>query len=110
MWLSRSLPPLGWLSNEVLYLPGSLAGEQAAIPDLQAAGLSASAGFAEADGNRTRQGPFDPSPVLKTGEPTRRSDASVAESSCEVARRGVGGVGELPDGNLEAGARCHVGV
>ena len=31
---------------------------------------------AEADGNRTRRGSFDPPPVLKTGEPTRRSLAS----------------------------------
>jgi hypothetical protein len=31
---------------------------------------------AEADGNRTRQGAFAPSPVLKTGGPTRRPDAS----------------------------------
>ena len=35
--------------------------------------------MAEADGNRTRQGPFDPSTVLKTAEPTRRSDASARE-------------------------------
>ena len=35
--------------------------------------------LAEADGNRTRRGPFDPPPVLKTGEPTRRSDASVEQ-------------------------------
>jgi hypothetical protein len=32
--------------------------------------------LAEADGNRTRQGAFAPSPVLKTGGPTRRPDAS----------------------------------
>ena len=36
---------------------------------------------AEADGNRTRRGPFDPPPVLKTGEPTRRSVASERKSS-----------------------------
>ncbi len=33
---------------------------------------------AEANGNRTRQGALAPSPVLKTGGPTRRPDASVA--------------------------------
>ena len=32
--------------------------------------------LAEADGNRTRRGSYDPPPVLKTGEPTRRSLAS----------------------------------
>jgi hypothetical protein len=32
--------------------------------------------FAEADGNRTRQPAFAGSPVLKTGGPTRRPDAS----------------------------------
>ena len=32
--------------------------------------------MAEADGNRTRQGAFAPSTVLKTAEPTRRSDTS----------------------------------
>ena len=31
---------------------------------------------AEVDGNRTRQGTFAPSPVLKTGGPTRRPDTS----------------------------------
>ena len=35
--------------------------------------------LAEADGNRTRRGPFDPPPVLKTGEPTRRSLASIPQ-------------------------------
>jgi len=35
--------------------------------------------IAEADGNRTRRGSFDPPPVLKTGEPTRRSLASSVE-------------------------------
>ena len=37
--------------------------------------------MAEADGNRTRQGTFAPSTVLKTAEPTRRSDASVGEGT-----------------------------
>ncbi len=37
--------------------------------------------MAEADGNRTRRGPFDPPPVLKTGEPTRRSVASAHQGS-----------------------------
>jgi hypothetical protein len=32
--------------------------------------------FAEADGNRTRLGALAPTPVLKTGGPTRRPDAS----------------------------------
>ena len=36
---------------------------------------------AEADGNRTRQGSCEPSTVLKTAEPTRRSFASIGESS-----------------------------
>ena len=36
---------------------------------------------AEADGNRTRQRSLDLSTVLKTAEPTRRSDASDNEAS-----------------------------
>ena len=41
-------------------------------------GLGGDAGaLAEADGNRTRQRPCDLSPVLKTGESTRHSDASL---------------------------------
>jgi hypothetical protein len=38
---------------------------------------------AEADGNRTRLGAFAPTPVLKTGGPTRRPDASVREDNVE---------------------------
>ena len=38
---------------------------------------------AEADGNRTRLGALAPTPVLKTGGPTRRPDASVREDSVE---------------------------
>ena len=40
--------------------------------------------MAEADGNRTRQGAFAPSTVLKTAEPTRHSDASIRECSSDV--------------------------
>src|SRR3990172_5057455 len=36
---------------------------------------------AEADGNRTRLGALAPTPVLKTGGPTRRPDASAAEDN-----------------------------
>src|SRR6266545_2421684 len=36
---------------------------------------------AEADGNRTRLGALAPTPVLKTGGPTRRPDASEAEDT-----------------------------
>ena len=42
--------------------------------------------MAEADGNRTRQGSCDPSTVLKTAEPTRRSFASVDQGT--LAGRG----------------------
>jgi hypothetical protein len=38
---------------------------------------------AEADGNRTRLGAFAPTPVLKTGGPTRRPDASACEDSVQ---------------------------
>jgi hypothetical protein len=37
--------------------------------------------LAEADGNRTRLGALAPTPVLKTGGPTRRPDASVGEDT-----------------------------
>jgi hypothetical protein len=37
--------------------------------------------YAEADGNRTRLGALAPTPVLKTGGPTRRPDASDNEDS-----------------------------
>src|SRR3989337_1018502 len=37
--------------------------------------------FAEADGNRTRLGALAPTPVLKTGGPTRRPDASASEDT-----------------------------
>ena len=40
---------------------------------------------AEADGNRTRQGTFAPSSVLKTEGPTRHPDASMQDAT----RRGV---------------------
>jgi hypothetical protein len=40
---------------------------------------------AEADGNRTRQGTLAPSPVLKTGGPTRRPDASERIVRCTFA-------------------------
>ena len=40
---------------------------------------------AEADGNRTRQGTFAPSSVLKTEGPTRYPDASMQDAT----RRGV---------------------
>src|SRR4029453_1952964 len=39
--------------------------------------------FAEADGNRTRLGALAPTPVLKTGGPTRRPDASAREDSVQ---------------------------
>ena len=39
--------------------------------------------YAEADGNRTRLGALAPTPVLKTGGPTRRPDASAREDSAE---------------------------
>src|SRR3990172_6867013 len=54
-----------------------------------------SGALAEADGNRTRRGPFDPPPVLKTGEPTRRSVASGKQSS---GRFEVPVPGDLPLG------------
>src|SRR5437764_5719352 len=38
--------------------------------------------LAEADGNRTRLPAFAASPVLKTGGPTRRPDASGQKNSC----------------------------
>ena len=42
---------------------------------------------AEADGNRTRQGAFAPSPVLKTVGPTRNPDASAPEDTGDFAAR-----------------------
>jgi hypothetical protein len=39
---------------------------------------------AEADGNRTRLGAFAPTPILKTGGPTRRPDASASEDSVQT--------------------------
>ena len=42
----------------------------------RAGGLSA-----EADGNRTRQGTFAPSSVLKTEGPTRHPDASMQDAT-----------------------------
>ena len=41
---------------------------------------------AEADGNRTRLGALAPTPVLKTGGPTRCPDASVSEDNGEVPK------------------------
>jgi hypothetical protein len=51
-----------WVTGAAVFLVGS--------------GHPAKELVAEADGNRTRQGAFAPSPVLKTGGPTRRPDAS----------------------------------
>src|SRR5690606_24556094 len=45
---------------------------------------------AEADGNRTRQESCDPSPVLKTGGPTRRPDASVGDPTVWLTPTTVG--------------------
>ena len=45
--------------------------------------VSAGHGMAEADGNRTRLGALAPTPVLKTGGPTRRPDASATEDSVQ---------------------------
>jgi hypothetical protein len=45
--------------------------------------------LAEADGNRTRLGALAPTPVLKTGGPTRRPDASKARG---YDRRQSGGL------------------
>jgi hypothetical protein len=39
---------------------------------------------AEADGNRTRLGALAPTPVLKTGGPTRRPDASPSRISARL--------------------------
>jgi hypothetical protein len=41
---------------------------------------------AEADGNRTRLGALAPTPVLKTGGPTRCPDASASEDSGEAPK------------------------
>jgi hypothetical protein len=46
--------------------------------------VSAGHGLAEADGNRTRLGALAPTPVLKTGGPTRCPDASASEDSGEA--------------------------
>ena len=51
--------------------------DPARLPCRQPSPPTLEEGCAEADGNRTRQGVFTPSPVLKTGEPTRHSDASL---------------------------------
>lgn len=48
---------------------------------LQPARGSTAVPSAEADGNRTRLGAFAPTPVLKTGGPTRRPDASMPEDT-----------------------------
>ena len=45
-----------------------------------------SKGFAEADGNRTRQGAFAPSTVLKTAGPTRHPDASAGQRTWNLGR------------------------
>src|SRR6058998_1681521 len=42
--------------------------------------------LAEADGNRTRLGALAPTPVLKTGGPTRRPDASKPEDTSKRDR------------------------
>ena len=63
---------------------------------------------AEADGNRTRQGAFTPSPVLKTGEPTRHSDASqwsVKATDC-VSTCSCGQLPSCPQGSRRLPVEC----
>ena len=55
--------------------------------------------LAEADGNRTRRGSLDPPPVLKTGEPTRRSLASNVEGYLKEAG--------TVDGNMDDPVEMH---